>query len=537
MSHDLKPWEYRIQELEDKNLIDEDQKNSLMEMLASKDKENFTILEILIKDIVKNKLAETLNVGQKQAYYDIISFIDDSKNDNAIVLKGYAGTGKTFLIKRLIEYIGQTDIHSRIAISAPTNKAVKVLYKSAVGNIHAASTQVFEDVFNSTSKITYSTIHKLLGLREKITLDGKQVFEPEGKDKSKMLNYEYLIVDEVSMLSDSLCKTIMSFSDNMKIIFIGDPMQIPPIGAVDSIPFKATSEYHFKRIELTEIMRQKGDNPIVSTSFTIRNNINSFQPIKTLSTQINSKNEGIVYYDSFKEKDKIRPLLAQYFKTEAFSENSDYMKVIAWRNQTVNYINGAVREILFGKDCGRFEIGEKLIAQKPVFTLKNSKKYGLYWKLLLNTSDEFSIDAVRIDTYTKAVDKQTLVYKVYALDINFEDIDGDTVTQTISVIHEDSMEEYKTFRDSLKHLAKGSTHCTPKVRMKLWKDYFDSGKWSANVIYNYGISAHKSQGSTYKNVLILEDDIDCNKKTIERNRIKYTAYSRASELLHILRKN
>jgi len=45
------------------------------------------------------------------------------------------------------------------------------------------------------------------------------------------------------------------------------------------------------------------------------------------------------------------------------------------------------------------------------------------------------------------------------------------------------------------------------------------------------------QGSTYKNVLIIEDDIDRNRKTLERNRIKYTAYSRASKLLHILRKN
>lgn len=45
------------------------------------------------------------------------------------------------------------------------------------------------------------------------------------------------------------------------------------------------------------------------------------------------------------------------------------------------------------------------------------------------------------------------------------------------------------------------------------------------------------QGSTYKNVLILEDDINCNKKTVERNRIKYTVYTRASDKLFILRKN
>ena len=128
-------WKERIKELEKKHFLDAKQGVTMLQMLTSKDDENFTILEILVKNIIKDKLAEPLNEGQKKAYYDIIEFLDDPQNNQAVVLKGYAGTGKTFLVKQLIEYIGQTEPESKIAITAPTNKAVKVLYKSSVGNL------------------------------------------------------------------------------------------------------------------------------------------------------------------------------------------------------------------------------------------------------------------------------------------------------------------------------------------------------------------------------------------------------------------
>lgn len=51
-----------------------------------------------------------------------------------------------------------------------------------------------------------------------------------------------------------------------------------------------------------------------------------------------------------------------------------------------------------------------------------------------------------------------------------------------------------------------------------------------------GFSVHNCQGSTYKHVFIMEDDIDTNQNVYERNRIKYTAFSRPSKKLYIVRK-
>jgi ATP-dependent exoDNAse (exonuclease V) alpha subunit len=65
--------------------------------------------------------------------------------------------------------------------------------------------------------------------------------------------------------------------------------------------------------------------------------------------------------------------------------------------------------------------------------------------------------------------------------------------------------------------------------------YYNFTRRYADVSWGYSISAHKSQGSTYKNVFVLEDDIDKNWDVIERNRIKYTAFTRASSNLFVLK--
>lgn len=67
-----------------------------------------------------------------------------------------------------------------------------------------------------------------------------------------------------------------------------------------------------------------------------------------------------------------------------------------------------------------------------------------------------------------------------------------------------------------------------------WRDYYEFQKNFAQVAYNYAITAHKAQGSTYENVLLFESDILENKNLMERHRIRYTALTRTSKLLAIM---
>jgi len=526
-----KLYSKRVKELLEKDMITDAQNATLIGMIESPDLENFSVVESVLKQMIQEKLAEGLNEGQDKAYNKILDFIIDHTHADALILKGYAGTGKTYLVNKIIEYIVQTHPTRRIAIAAPTNKAVSVLYKNSANSSVSDAGYIFEDLFDSKNRLVYTTVHKLLGLKEIIFDNGERKFEVDKRNESAITDYDYLIVDEVSMLDDQICRDILKYSSKIPIIFMGDPAQIPPINRLYTIPFSENSGYNFDVVELTEIMRQKADNPIIESSFILRNNLTVEQPILKLSTRINSDGEGIVYFDAKTDKPKIRPLLQEYFKSPEFTKDNDYMKVIAWRNKSLNYINKVVRKILFGENSPTYVVGERLIVNKPVFKRVLGRVRGrpaFLWKLLFTTSEELEILSIDIisKTFTEGIHKIDL--SIYELDVIAKNPSGD-VHETIEVIHEESRPDYLILLAKAKKLAVDTRQAT------FWIQYYNILKWSADITYNYGISAHKSQGSTYKNVLLLESDIDANKNILERNRIKYTAYTRASEKLFILR--
>jgi exodeoxyribonuclease-5 len=520
----------RVKEVFEKYLINDDEHDRLQKMIRSMDEENFTVADTIMKSFISERLMDGLNPGQTVVFKGMLDFINNREHD-AAVLKGYAGTGKTFLINRIIEYIMMTEMESYIAVTAPTNKAVNVLYQASKANKNSATPLYFEDVYNSGSRLVYSTIHKLMGIKEVILPSGQQIFKPAKKDDSKLSGFNYLILDEVSMLEDDLCKNIMTYSDNLKIIFLGDPCQIPPVNSVDPIPFREHSDYNFKVFELNHIMRQKDDNPIVDLAYTIRTNLGDKQPIPELVTTLNSKDHGLKYIDSDTDKATIRPLLVKYFKTREYNEDSNYMKVIAWTNETVTYMNTVIREILFGSNLPRFIVGEKLIVQKSIFR-RHKDNHNEYWSVVLNSSDELTVKSVNINEvlYQEGTIKERL--KSYVLNVvNYDPIENSYHESLINIIHEDDFSKYRRLLDNLKNKA------IQLKRAQLWVLYYNVLKWSANVGYNYAITAHKSQGSTYQNVLVIEDDIDNNMKTVERNRIKYTVYTRPTDKLYVVRKN
>ena len=523
-------WKKRVEELQAKNMIDENQEETLKKMISSPDKENTYLAKEIMASKMATKLVDGLNEGQAEAFAEILDFFGDPKEE-AFVLKGYAGTGKTFLVKRILEHITARFPNRRIAITAPTNKAVRVLQASAPFSSEATAGLVFKDLFNAEAKISYQTIHKLLGLREQITASGQQLFKADGRNKSEITEFKYLIVDEVSMLDDELCEEILKYNEDVKILFMGDPAQIPPINRADSIPFRENHNHVFRRAELTEIMRQKGDHPVVDASFLIRNNLDSIHPIPTLETKLNADEHGIIFFDAEADRAKVRPMLNEYFNSDAFKMDANYAKVIAWRNKTVNYMNGIIRELLYGADAPRFVVGEKLIAASPIFE-KSKDRWGFKWIVQYNTSEEMEVISVKEMMHKFNEGSFNLNAKVWQLRVKaYDPVMKEDYFGLVNVMHEDSVKEWKDELASAKQTA-------INLRQKeAWVRYYNMMKWSADVAYNYAITCHKAQGSTYNNVLLVEEDMELNRKVVERNRIKYTAYTRPSDKLFILRKN
>jgi len=158
-------------------------------------------------------------LGDQAEAFDAIKFFIDSSQRGMFLLDGFAGTGKSYLTDLIIKYV-QENSHRPIIVTAPTHKAVKVI-RNFIG-----------------SKVEFATVHSALGLREEIDGFGKQKFVRDKYEPCKLQDYQFLIVDETSMLADELYYEISSFADQgMKVLFIGDSLQIPPVNKPDALPF------------------------------------------------------------------------------------------------------------------------------------------------------------------------------------------------------------------------------------------------------------------------------------------------------------
>ena len=138
-------------------------------------------------------------------------------------------------------------------------------------------------------------------------------------------------------------------------------------------------------------MRQKGDNPIIDTSVNIRNDLENPYVDTGNTSKLNDRGEGIeiININSSDRRVTFSDILSSYFKTEEFKEDSEYSKIIAWRNKTVETMNNLVRKVIYGEENigSKILIGEKLIANNPIMDMN---------QILFNTNDEFSVENFEI---------------------------------------------------------------------------------------------------------------------------------------------
>ena len=467
---------------------------------------------------------DSLNPDQRKAFDKLCNFLM-SPDDSIYVIKGWAGTGKTYCVSLFVKYVLEivypTKNWYKIAVTGPTNKSVRVIKKtSGIRN----------------TRVTFQTTHKLLGLKEKITMDGKQEFTNDGDFKPSINSTKLLIIDEVSMLNDDLFEKILEYRGKTKIICMGDPAQIPPVGRPDCIPFREelAESYKIKTVELRTIMRQKEGNAIIDSSVAIRSNIGSPHPQVEPITNLNEKGEGIEFLNlnSPETRRNFSERLKEYFKTDRFAKDSEYAKIIAWRNKTVDTMNGIIRNVIYGEEAqtSKILLGEKLIANNPVI----QEGY-----VALNTNEEFTVTAfdVKTDNLRFMISKNPddepveITLKYYDADVVYLNDNDEEIKVGIEILHEDSEAEFNKFANVLRLRA-----IEKRGADKSWLHYYNFLRRYADVNYSYAITAHKSQGSTYNTTFVLEDDINMNLDVVERNRIKYTAYTRASKKVYVLRR-
>ena len=157
-------------------------------------------------------------------------------NEKYTVISGYAGTGKSTLVRFIIDALNVDE--DDVCYCAFTGKAAEVLRKKGNKNV--------------------CTLHKLLY---------EHIPQPNGGFLRKVkpfIDYKVVIVDEVSMAPKSLIELL--FSHRVYVICLGDPFQLPPIDKDDDNGLLANPH-----IFLDEIMRQEQESEIIRLTMKIRN--------------------------------------------------------------------------------------------------------------------------------------------------------------------------------------------------------------------------------------------------------------------------
>jgi exodeoxyribonuclease-5 len=473
-----------------------------------------------MKEVNKEDYSGGLNEDQNKAFNGLVEFLEDP-NRQLICLKGFAGTGKTYTIVRCLQYFKNKNKRKKICLTAPTNKAVTVLKKS--------TPEEAKDILD------FSTIHKLLGVKVSYDDDGNELFLP-GKNV-EIGNYDIVVIDEVSMLNDELFYDLLEAIDPkknssnhrfggshiIKIIFMGDPKQIPPVGKVDCEPFIRPDFYGIEVLELTKIMRQADESKILSSSIYVRENINSSY---IDFNQFNSENDLEVINTAFIEsKETLKNEVKRVFGGEEIKSNSEYAKVIAYRNVQVDSWNRIIRGFyhkLPSIDLKQLIEGELIINNKPVMEGE---------KILLNSNTEMMVLSFKEKAFSTNEHIETEVWG-YETKVKYFDFDANKdVEMDIHILREDQKDAYKKILNSLVNSAK---FAPPIKRKWFWMQFYKAKDFFIDYSYAYAITAHKSQGSTYERVYVDVADIVRNPNLEERNRILYTSITRASKFCKLI---
>lgn len=421
------------------------------------------------------QLREGLTNQQEHAVTAISDFLKQP-NEFLFVLKGYAGTGKTYCIKYLLNHI----IRTTVCCTAPTHAAARVIEKAT----------------GKTSK----TLQSLLGLRPNTDLVNYDIanpqFDPKGTERIK--DYAIVIVDECSQINASLFTLISNRAYNFKtkIIFMGDECQLPPINERVSNSFKIKNQY-----QLTDIVRQSKEHPLHPLFETLRYDI--LHNTKTFIDYIkfNKKAINTITNEGFEilNREDFLTYLIKYMQHENFEKNLSYCRYTAYTNENIRLTNKLIRKILVGEQAPTLHNNDLLLGYT---TLVDENMYPI-----ITNSDTYVISA--ITDYTNDFDLKTFGVNL---------INTNTLEQTriLEIIDHNDISTYNRYKQILNTLHNHAVSANAATRSAKWQNYykfksahlslidFQVGNTYAkkDIDYGYGMTTYKIQGATINNMFI-----------------------------------
>lgn len=459
-----------------------------------------------------------------------------NSNNRIFLLKGYAGTGKTTLIRGILKYLQTLNIDFRLM--APTGRAAKIV-KDKTGE---PATTIHRGIYSFSDMLEIKT--------------------GDDKDDISFL-YQYkvgnvatlnsvIIIDEASMLSDinsgqeffrfgsgNVLEDLVHYSKindlhyKTKIIFVGDSAQLPPIGmnfspALDESYLIEKYKIAVESVELKEVKRLDKDNNILHKATKIRQGLLSG------------------YYNEFDLRDNGKDIFNVDIDNfiDSYKDVIGKKIVLSFKNSTQNYVNKRIRIDKYGSDLP-VQKGDVMIVGK------NNYKLDLLngeFALVSEVSSDIVSRSIR---FNKKGGKGDVILSWRKISLIVRDDlkssrevsgfllenylygDGDLTSEEVQGLYVDFMMRHPG-------LKRGDQQFAEMLKNDV---YFNA----LMLKYGYAITGHKAQGGEWDNVFVFwdkgitkgqesnEDRLGkIGKSNADFYRWAYTAITRSSRNLYCL---
>lgn len=439
------------------------------------------------------------------ALQTLTDFLLSGKSDSILLLKGYAGTGKTSLVGALVKTL--SELKQKTILLAPTGRAAKV--------------------FSGYAEQNAFTIHKKI-YRQKTFSN-----EPSGFLPADNLHKETLfIVDEASMISnqgldsfifgtgrllDDLIQYVYS-GENCRLILMGDVAQLPPVMQTESPALNPDIlrgyNLEVEEITLTTVVRQSEDSGILYNATALR------EALRTNTVEIfpRLRLRGFPDIRRIGGDELIEEISSAYSRDGI----EDTMIISRSNKRATIYNNGVRNRILYREE--ELSSGDRLMVAKNNY----------YWTASCKEMD-FMANGEIIQVLR--VRRTTELYGFRFADVNvrFQDYDLEMdIKILLDTLQTDTPALPKELNDKLFYTILEDYQDEPTKAGKMKKMKVDPYYNVVQVKFAYAITCHKAQGGQWMNVFLDIGYITEEMLGEDFYRWLYTAFTRATNRLYLV---
>lgn len=495
----------------------------------------------LFAKAIADEFPHSFTPHQEQAAQRIGNFLADPRDNQAFILRGYAGTGKTSLVAAVVRV--WRSLNRPVVLLAPTGRAAKVL------SLHAG--------------IPAYTIHKIIYRQD--TFKGEDTRFDRGWNPAKDALF---IVDEASMIpsgsgtttvfgdgspifgNGNLLEDLIHFvysGNGCRMMFVGDTAQLPPVGDNESPALRPSALKLYgldvTGAQLTEVVRQESISPVLREATKLREHITEATTKRLPSTSGVSGNSGV----SGTSKENTLPSIAidgalhstpgseliEALETAYRNWGTDQTIVVTRSNKRANIYNNGIRARIFDRE-------EMLTRGDLVMAVKNNYHWTAEAQKELPKGEMLAMpfiangDSAEVVRFCNVHEMHGFTFADATL--RFTDYDDleldcrillDTLnSESPSLTRE---EQQRLFQNVLEDYLDIKNE---RERMKAVRrdPYYNA----LQIKYAYAVTCHKAQGGQWHEVFVDQGYLPPDLDAISYLRWLYTAFTRTSENLYLV---